>query len=1025
MKNKPIWQDINIYDVNTEKRSAAGFPVDAATGEKKVMSLNGIWKFRFLPDSDTVIRGYQKPDFDPCYFDDLEVPCEWQIKGYGTPMYTNITYPYPISTTKIPSIDDSRNPSGLYIKDFDLPETQDNVFIHFGGINSCGEVYVNGEFVGYSQDTFDETEYDITAYVKSGKNRLAVTVHQWCDGSYLEDQDMWRLSGIFRDVNIVFKPKAYIRDFFARSVLLDNYKNADFLLDADIEARGKALKGGSLSIELTDVKGKAVLNVKHKIPDMGTNEVRIVKIEERVKNVKLWSHENPYLYSLKVTLSDKNGVVDVREHKFGFREIKIEKYNEETKRGPFILLNGVPLKICGVNRHDFHPDYGHAVPEEIIRSDLEMLKRSNITNVRTSHYPNSRRFYELCDEIGILVMSENNLETHGLAHKIPGSNPLWSAQCCYRMANMVNSFKNHACILFWSLGNESGNGQAFADMKKTALAIDDTRPIHYEPDAYLEVSDVLSEMYTVQTQMAEIGENKTHIHSKALWNAGMGYVLKPEMYRDKPFIQCEYSHAMGNSMGNFADYWNDFKKYDRLAGGYIWDFADQAIRTKTPDGKDKWNYGGDFGDKPNDGNFAFNGVFRGDRSPNPHYFEVVKCYQQADFVLKGNSVEILNRFMFTSLNNFKLKLIYSSEKGKIAEKTVDLPDTGYMEKASVSVPFEMSYAGESFLDVYLVLKKDLMQLEKGHIMAREQFVFGAYEFASSKPEAGEVTLDETSCDYTVNGDGFSVSFSKKSGELYSYKKDGREYIKKGIRPCFYRANTDNERIAQVPFEWVKTLIGLHAFESATKMLRVSKIEAKMYNGCIKIVIKWVTKYIDNIVTEYIVTPGGRVVASLRCRNIVPVNMPRYGLTFELAEGIDGVKFYGKGPHENYCDRKTGAYLGVYEFESANGFIHDYLFPQENANRCDIRWLQVGNGKGIKVEAVGKPYEASVHPYTLDELAKADHDCYLEHNDSLSVYLDGGQHGVGGDTPAVAVLKKPYILPKYKTLEFSCSISFED
>lgn len=1023
MKSLPLWQDINVFNVNTEERSAAGFPVNPANGEKKVLCLNGTWKFRFLPHSESVIEGYQYPDFNAADFDDLTVPSEWQIKGYGVPNYTNINYPKPISTVNIPSIDDKKNPSGLYIKDFELPETEDNVFIHFGGINSCGEVYVNGDFVGYSQDTFNETEYDITKFVHKGKNRLAVTVHQFCDGSYLEDQDMWRLSGIFRDVNIVFKPKVYIRDFYMRSEMKNNYTQADFRIDVDLEARGKAFEGGKLRVELLDAEGNAYASAENAVEAFGENADSKKTFVIPVDGFELWSHENPYLYNVKVMLCSGDEVIDLREHKFGFREVKIEKYNEETKRGPFILLNGVPLKICGVNRHDFHPDYGHAVPEEHIRADLELLKRSNITNVRTCHYPNSRRFYELCDEIGLLVMSENNLETHGLAHLIPGSNPKWSAQCCYRMSNMVNSFKNHSCILFWSLGNEAGNGKTFADMKATALLIDDTRPIHYEPDSHIEISDIMSEMYTVQTEMADIGENKTHIHSRALWNAGMGYRLTPEMYRDKPFIQCEYSHAMGNSMGNFADYWADFKKYDRLAGGYIWDFADQSIRTKLSDGRDKWNYGGDFGDKPNDGNFAFNGVFRADRSPNPHYYEVVKCYQQVDFSFSGNSVKLLNRFMFTSLDKFTLKLVLSDENGVIAEDSVSLPDTKYLETASVQVPFDLAHDGETFLDVYLVLASDLMKLSAGHVMAREQFVFGKYNYAAQTPSQGSLRVNETFSDHVIKGDSFSVRFSKKTGEMYSYKLDGKEMLRKGIKPNFYRANTDNERIAQVPYEWVKTFIGLHAFESATKMLKVRKISVSQQDGCAKISIKWTTKYIDNIVTEYVINPQGKVDVLMTCRNMVPVDMPRYGITFALKEGVDGVKYYGKGPHENYCDRKTGAYLGVYSFESCEDFIHDYLFPQENANRCDVRWLEVGNDVKLRVDALGKPFEASVHPYTLDALAAADHECYLEREDYLTVNIDGGQHGVGGDIPAVATLKSQYKLPKMKTLELRCSLSF--
>ena len=331
------------------------------------------------------------------------------------------------------------------------------------------------------------------------------------------------------------------------------YKRQVFKLDCVVKARRAQFDGGKLKVEILRADGAGFAFAEADVKPLADGEYCNISFEIPVSNFELWSHEDPYLYTVCVTLSGGE-YTDRREHKFGFREVKITPYDRKTGRGPFILLNGVPLKICGVNRHDFHPDYGHAVPESIIRSDLELLKNSNITNVRTCHYPNSRRFYELCDEIGILVMSENNLETHGLATRVPRSDPHWTAECCYRVRNMVNSYKNHSCILFWSLGNESGNGNAFAEMKKEILKIDKTRPVHYEPDAKLKTSDLFSEMYTVQTAMKEIGENKPHIHSRALWNLGLGYHLKPSDYIDKPFIECEYSHAMGNSMGNFADY---------------------------------------------------------------------------------------------------------------------------------------------------------------------------------------------------------------------------------------------------------------------------------------------------------------------------------------------------------------------------------------------------------------------------------------------------------------------------------------
>lgn len=1021
---KEMWQDIKVFSVNTEDRSAAGFPYDE-NGGKKAVSLNGMWKFHFCESENDILEGYYARDYDTSDFDEIEVPSEWQIKGYGTPIYTNVNYPFALSKINIPHINPALNPCGLYVREFDVPKTDDNIFINFGGINSNAEVYVNGRFVGYSQDTFDESEYDITNFVVPGKNKVAVTVRQFCSGSYLEDQDMWRLAGIFRDVNLIFKPKTYIKDFFIRSELYDSYKKAHFKFDCEIEARGKDLENGKLTVRMYNMENRFFAQKICPLATVVKNGIKtIVSSEFDVENFELWSHENPYLYTVEFILEDGNTQVDLRHHKFGFREIKIEKYNEETKRGPFILLNGVPLKICGVNRHDFHPDYGHAVPESIMRSDLELLKRSNITNVRTCHYPNSRRFYELCDEIGLLVMSENNLETHGLSMQVPRSNPDWSRECCYRVRNMVNSFKNHSCIIFWSLGNESGNGKAFADMRKEILKIDDTRPIHYEPDAQLKNSDLMSEMYTVQTQMKNIGENKPHIHSRALWNLNMGNYLRPKTYRDKPFIECEYSHAMGNSMGNFADYWEDFKNYDRLAGGYIWDFADQAIRTTTSDGKDKWNYGGDFGDKPNDGNFAFNGVFRGDRSPNPHYYEVVKCYQQADFKLKGNKLNILNRFMFTSLDKFYLVLELREHGNIIQKASAQLPAVGHLETAEIELPFDINSKNERTLDCYLLLKEDLMRLPKDHVMAREQFVFGEFNYHSvlGKPD-GDVKLSENNGIYIISGENFEIKCDSKSGELFSYIKNGREYLSKGIRPQISRANIDNELMAQIPFEWVKTFIGLHAFYNSEKKMKVKSVSAKKSGQKVKIEVSWSARYISNLKTEYTVTPDGKIAISMQCKNIVPTNLPRYGITFDLAKGMDGIEYYGKGPHENYCDRKTGAYLGVYKFDSVEDFIHDYLFPQENANRCDVRSMTVGGEDGLHIDMIKSPFEASVHPYTKDMLYNAAHSCELGRREELTVNIDGMQQGVGGDVPAMATLKKPYIIPKNKLLKMSVMLSF--
>ena len=417
-------------------------------------------------------------------------------------------------------------------------------------------------------------------------------------------------------------------------------------------------------------------------------------------------------------------------------------------------------------------------------------------------------------------------------------------------------------------------------------------------------------------------------------------------------------------------------------------------------------------------------MFRGDRSPNPHYYEVVKCYQQADFTRVGNTLQIINRFMFTPLSAFALRLTLSDESGVLQEKTMDLPAAGYLEKVKIDIPFDLNTKSEQLLDAYLILKADTMHLPAGHLMAREQFVLGQYDFSVKKETPATISLCKRADAYVVSGAHFSLAVSKKTGELSSYELDGRECLRSGVRPCFGRANIDNERIAQIPFDFVRTLIGLNAFKNASKSMTPLDVTATQGKDAVKITVRWLCRYLDQVETTYVVLPSGRVLVTQTCRNIVPMDLPRYGITFQLMSGEDGVTYYGKGPHENYCDRKTGAYLGVYHFKSAEDFIHDYLYPQENGNRCDVRWLEVGSDVKLRVDAVGRAFEAGVHPYTLEELDAAKHSCDLSRHDYLTVNIDGGQQGVGGDVPAVATLKPQYKLPKMQTLTLRCALQFK-
>ncbi len=1020
----PHWNAINTYNINSIKRYASGYPLDKDNAPK-TLSLNGDWDFLFCNSVKDIPTNYYATDYTDTTFTKIEVPSNWQLKGYDTPIYTNIAYPYPIvsrNLLRIPHIKKGKNPAGLYVTYFDLSKEDfaDNIFINFGGINSSADIYLNGEFVGYSEDTFSEQEYDITALAKAGRNKLAVTVYRYCTGSYLEDQDMWRISGIFRDVTLIFKPKIEISDYFTQSELYNDYQDAEFIIDAEITSKGATLKDGKLVIKLLDQQGDSVLTENLALSVLTKEQRQFFNIRKMIKGINLWSHENPYLYTVVVELYDNDSglLIDKRSTKFGFRSIKVQKMQGDS--GPFILLNGKPLKFCGVNRHEFHPEYGHAVPRDLIRADIELCLANNITAIRTAHYPNSKDFYELCDEYGILVMSETNLETHGLAFFIPRSKKRWEQQCVYRLKNMIHTHKNHPCIISWSLGNESGFGKTFFAMRQTALRIDSTRFIHYEPDTSGKVSDVLSEMYARLDKMPLIGENKPIRHCMALWNP-LGTKMSPKKYKDLPFVLCEYAHAMGNSLGNFSDYWDFFKKYDRLAGGFIWDFADQSIKHINEGGITEWRYGGDFGDKPNSHNFAFNGIVRADRTPNPALYEVRKQYQQVDFSLNGNKLSLLNRFLFTNLDNFGLRLTYLSDGIVQHQEDKELmpiaPNTtGELE---ITLP-ELETNKELSIIAELTLKEDKPYAKANHIIAYEQFFLSDYNYTISQATT-PVILTQNDWEITVQGDTTRVIIDKKSGAITSINKGG-ERLRKPIVPNFWRATIDNDKFAVIPSKLAQKVLGVHRFKKAEKTLSVNNIRVYEEANKVYIAIKWSMRCLRKLETLYIIGNDG-INISMQVNS--RYYMERYGFTFGIADKCADIEFYGKGPFENYCDRNTSALLRVYEGK-AEDFLHDYLMPQENGNHTQTRYIKVTDTttkNTIAVTATKRPFEFSIHPYTKQMLDNATHLHELDELDYLTINIDGKQRGVGGDVPAIAMLKPPYKISPNKThtLDFCITI----
>lgn len=992
----------DIYSVNALPRHGAGYPL-GADGEEKKICLSGEWNFKYFPSVKLMT-------VNPQAWDKIDVPSNWQLKGYDKPIYTNTQYPYPVCTNpfKMPFIDDTDNPCGVYMKEFDLEKTGDRIHVEFAA-NSGAEVYVNGKFAGYSESSFDYQEYDITELVREGRNEIKIVVYRFTTGSYLEDQDMWRLSGIFRDVMLIFVPVRRIADIYARAEFDADMSKALFKAGIQAEGKGVDLTGCGLRYVLEDADGRTVAEGAQTLGAADASGKAVVRFEKSVTAPVLWSAENPYLYVLRAELTAADGsTLDRRKINFGFR--KIEVMPKRGDEDPVILLNGRKLKIRGVNRHEFHPEYGHAVPAELTEKDIILMRNNNIDSLRTCHYPNSRALYDLCDRYGIMVMCENNLETHGLANFIPRSKYRWIKQVCHRMDNMVREYRNHACVLFWSLGNESGGGgRAFPEMKKIALALDNTRPVHYESDGWITVTDIMSEMYTPQEKMAEIGKNKMHMHSQATW-APFGHLLSPYMYENKPFILCEYAHCMGNSLGNFADYWKDFKKYDRLCGGYIWDFADQSIKRVQSDGTVEWTYGGDWGDKPNSGTFAFNGIVRADRSPNPALYEVKKVYQQIQFEAVGGKVAVTNEYLFTDLSGYTLKMELVVD-GIVTDTCIaDMPSVRPGETGYADIPFEIPEGIECMLNVYAVQKETERGIEKGHVVAEEQIVLADFRPAQTDAAEGK-TVSKEGDDIVIDCGALVARINGDSGYISSVKIDGEEKLAEPVRPNFWRAPIDNDKSPQIP-SFVNTLIfGKTTFRKAQQ--RIVKSRCTVTDKGVE--IDWYMPKMLGLKTKYEAVGDGLKV-SMSFTNLI-YGVPRFGFAMKL-NASDEVTFYGRGPHENYCDRKTGAKLGVYSGK-VQDFQHDYLVPQDNGNHCDTRYLVVGGEKGVEFAATDKPFEFSCHNYSQDALEKAAHLHELKkENDGVYVFIDGGQRGVGGDVPALACVKKQYKIAPYKTHSFS-------
>jgi beta-galactosidase len=1017
VRGETEWENELIFAVNKEPGHATYIPYPDTRTLKQdeyynkpwvqpnspyYLSLNGNWKFNWVKQPSERPVDFYKTNYDVSKWKEIAVPSNWEMLGYGTPIYTNITYPFlnkpPLILPKKGYTNEYEpNPVGSYRRNFILPEDWNDkeVILHFDGVYSGVYVWINGEKVGYSEGANNDAEFNITKYLKKGNNTIASEVYRWTDASYIEDQDMFRLSGIHRDVYLYATPKIHVYDYHLQAEFDgDNLSKSIFKVDALIKNYNtKDSKKHNIVVTLLDPSGKQVANLSQ-VVDVDKSTNKDVSMQTEVNNPLLWSAETPNLYTAIVSLQDNKGKeIEAMVSKFGFRKIEIKN-----KR---VYVNNQQVFFKGVNRHDTHPQLGKAIPVESMIEDILLMKQHNINTIRTSHYPNSPKMYALYDYYGLYTMDEADLENHG-NHSI-SDKPSWEAAYVDRIDRVIRRDKNHPSVIFWSLGNEGGNGQNFDAMYKHAKELDPSRPIHYEGKN--EVADMDSHMYPSVERMTQFDQRDS----------------------DKPYFLCEYAHAMGNAVGNLYEYWDYIEnKSQRMIGGCIWDWVDQGINMY---GKpaNQYYYGGDFGDKPNDADFCCNGLITPDRRVTAKLLEVKKIYQYIRFkpvALVSGKVEIENRYNFTDLSDFDLKWEVIKDGEVVESGTLATPSLGAFQKTIITVPFNKSLeAGkEYFLNVYCTLKNNTSWAEKGHVVASEQF---ALSNRSTVPlvatqDLPELLLSNVHSVLTIKGNNdFSISFDEKTGMMTSLVYSGKEMVhkKSGLQFNWYRSVSNDKYTDQ---NYYNT-----AYDSPLFTYQLSKDKKSVT------IIYNTTATIENdkgirvpLFIKYVVYGNGTVDvdASFAMPNNADI-VHRLGLQMVLPQGYENVKYYGHGPHENYWDRKHSAFIGLYQTTVTDMEAEHYVRSQSMGNREGVRWLSLTDtaGKGMKVISKDNLSVTALH-FTDAEIWKAAHDFKLKEIRKPEVYLslDCIQQGLGNASCGPRPLAE-YMIPVNIPMSYSFRI----
>lgn len=990
------WENPRVFEQNKEKAHASFMvyanAADAAANTYSrspyYQSLNGPWKFSYVPRPAERPLDFQQPTFNDASWKTIAVPSNWEMQGFGIPIYTNITYPFPKNQ---PFIDGRDNPVGSYRRTFTVPATWAGreVMLNFGSISGYAVVFVNGQRVGMSKVAKSPAEFDITQYLKPGDNTLAVQVTRWHDGSYLEDQDFWRLSGLDRDVYLYSLPKETIWDFFAHADLDPTYKNGQF--SADVTLRNFASTAGAparLTVEVLDAAGKTVLRQQQAVATVPAAGLQIVKVSGTVKNVRKWSAEQPNLYQCRLTLADAQGKeVAVTSSRIGFRRVEIKNAQ--------LMVNGVPIEVHGVNRHEWEPTTGRVVTEAGMRKDLEVMKQFNINAVRTSHYPDDERWYQLCDEYGMYLVDEANIETHAYGAELqgwfdkskhPAYLPEWAPAHRDRIERLVERDKNHPSVIIWSLGNECGNGPVFHEAYTWLKQRDPSRPISFEQAGEDVNTDIVAPMYPWMGSMKKYAEATD---------------------KKRPYIMCEYAHSMGNGQGNFQEYWDLIRAHPHMQGGFIWDWVDQGVKANDY-GTPYWAYGGDLGgfQLQNDENGCADGLVSADRTPHPGLYEVKKVYQDIRFSTAQPAtgrVMVHNGFSFNTLENYAFRWELRKNGAVVKQGTFEpkvLPRQQKEVRLALSA-MPASPGTEYVLNVFATTKTAAPLLPAGHEVAREQFVLtpASSYFTAIPVAAGSLQVKREGDKLTFTAGDVSGEFNTAQGRLSNYRLRNQQVINQYPEPYFWRVPTDNDFGNNMP----QRLGVWRTAHAARKVQRVTVGEQSATG--LPITVEYLLTDINVPYTvAYLVAPDGavQVTSTLDMTSRELPELPRFGMRMELPGRYQQLSYYGRGPWENYSDRNTASFLGAYQDSVANQYANTYIRPQEAGYHTDVRWLTLTNatGQGLRIEGA-QPLSFSALDVRAEELdpgltKKQQHDSDVKRHDRVFLNVDLKQRGVGGD-----------------------------